>query len=253
MRISPTWSLPLVLAFAACAPQTFRADAGAMFAKIDGEVGLQNAGGTLVLHDNMNDLGAFGVDDTETAPYLRLQWDHEQHRVRGHFFGFDAAGTGVLTGDFGGILAGSVATAAMEFYASGVAYSYGVVQNQDFRLGLGGQFGLYMLDLAARTPSRREEVETDVLVPMPFVDAEVYLGDVVTIGGNAGLMVSELRDADGRFWDVEAWARLQATKEIEFLVGYRFLLMDAHGIASSRDFDSDLTLQGLFVGGGITF
>ena len=35
--------------------------------------------------------------------------------------------------------------------------------------------------------------------------------------------------------------------------GYRYILLDGYGQASSRDFDADIDLQGLYISGGIRF
>ncbi len=255
MKTSQTLLLTSVLSvLASCAPQTFRADVGAMVAAPRGEIGLQNAGGSLVLHDEMNDLDTnLGLGDKEVSPYVRLQWDHERHRVRIHGFGFESSGSGVLAGDFGGIAAGSAVSTSMTFFNTSTGYSYALLEDQNFRLGLGGQLAFNVLNVAARSGAGREEVETDVLVPEPFIDGEIYLGERVTIGANAGLMAVGLRDGDGRYWDVDAWGRVRLSDEIELVAGYRYLLMDVHGTASSRDYDADIEVQGWWIGGGIRF
>lgn len=239
---------------ASCETQSWRADVGAMFVAPRGQVALQNAGGSLVLHDEQNDIeNDLGLGNSEVAPYVRAQWDHEDHRVRAHGFLFDADGSGVLAGDFGGIPSGSAVQTSMDFYNVSTAYSFALLHDETFRLGVGGQLGIYGFDITARSGAGREEVETSLIVPMPYVDAEVDLGELVTIGGNAGLMAGDFGDGSGRYWDAEIWGRLQATEEIEFVAGYRYLLLDAYGRASSRDFDADIDMHGWFIGGGIRF
>lgn len=243
-----------LMTLVACAQSTYRADIGAMFSKHDGRIALQNSSGSNVLGDEMNSLEKdLGIGDTEASPYVRLQWDEEVHRVRMHGFGLHAGGSGVLNGDFGNLSSGSTVSTSMEYWNVSTAYSYALVQNYDFRLGVGAQLGFYALDVAARSGGIREEVETSVLVPMPYVDGEFYLGDLVTLGANAGYMSADLGDGDGRYWDADVWGRVRVTDEIELLAGYRYLLMDADGRASSRDFDADLDVQGWWVGGGVRF
>lgn len=250
-----TSGVPLctLVALAACAPQTYRIDAGALFAQVDGRIALQNAGGSLVLGQEMNDFDdQLGLGDVEGSPYLRLQWDHELHRVRVHGFGVDAEGGGVLAGDYGGIVAGSQVTTAMEFFAGGVSYDIEVWGNRNVRLAVGAQLGVYALDVAVRSGVGREEVQTELIAPMPFASLETYFGPV-TFGASAGLIGGDLRDADGRYLDAEGFARVQVTDEIELIGGYRYLVLDANGMATSRDFDADLAVQGVFFGGGIRF
>ncbi|MDO8348958.1 MAG: hypothetical protein Q7T30_01890 [Planctomycetota bacterium] len=242
-----------LVALASCTPQTLRVDVGALLATTNGKIALQNAGGSLVLADEMNDLDdQLGLGDTEASPYVRLQWEHELHRVRAHGFGIDADGEGILAGDYGGIPAGSAVTTSMQLLAASAAYSYEVWGNEHFRLALGGELGVYSLDIAARSGSGREQVETDLVIPMPFAEVEVFFGPV-TLGANLGAMAADLRDADGRYVDAEAFGRFQVTNEIDLIAGYRYLMMDAVGTATSRDFDADIDVRGFFFGGGIRF
>lgn len=253
MKTSRTLLLAALAPFAACAPQTFRVDAGVMVSNHNGDVALQDAGGSLELGQERNNLDSLGLGSTRVSPYLRMQWDHDAHRIRGTAFGFEEKGHGEVDGNFGGIASGSAVDATMDFFAGTVGYTYGLLQTLDFRVGVGGQMGTYLQNIAMRSTGGREEVETEVLVPMPCVDVEFYLGDLFTVGGDLGLMYADLRDGTGRYIDGEVWARYQVTKELDLLAGYRYLVLDAKGEATDRDFDADVNVRGLFVGGGIKF
>jgi hypothetical protein len=243
----------LLVPLAACAGTNYRGSVGPLFAVTNGEVALQNAGGTLALFDNQNDVDSeLGLGDTEVAPYIRLQSDKERHRVRLHGFGFDANGGGTLAGDYGGIPAGSQVTTSTEFFAIAANYGYEIARSEHYRFAVGGQAGFYKLDIAARSTIGRESVSTDVLVPMPFAEFELLLGSV-TIGANAAIMAADIRDASGRYWDMEGHVRWQATKEFDVMAGYRYILLDAYGTATSRDFDADVDVQGVFITAGIKF
>lgn len=244
----------LLLLLPACETTEYRVDLGMMLSKHRGSVALQDAGGSLSLGEERNDLDrTLGLGDTEPSPYLRLQLDDEEHRIRLHGFGFDGDGSGVLDGDFGGIAGGSVVDTSMQFLTTAASYSYGIMQNDLFRLGVGGQLTYLYQKFAVRGALGREEVEIDVMVPMPFAEVELYAGDHVTLGGNAGLMYADLGDGKGRYWDVEAWGRWQVTEALSLMLGYRFILKDSRGEASSRDFDADLNVQGLFLSAGLRF
>lgn len=247
-------TVPL-LAFASCVGQVYRVDVGAMFAKARGDLALQNSSATSpnVLHDEQNDLDRnMGLGDTEPSPYLRVQMDQEKHRVRLHGFGVDASGSGTLGGDYGDLTAGTQVTTAMDFFAIGATYAYELLREEHYRVAAGAAFNFYSLDAAARSPAGRESVKTDVLVPMPYVEAEGFLGPV-TAGANVGLMSADLGDANGRYLDVEAYVRVQATEQLEAIIGYRYVVLDGFGRATSRDFDADVDVHGFFVGGGIRF
>ena len=179
-------ALLVLLALTSCTPQTFRADVGAMMVTTSGEIALQNAGGSLVLGDEKNDLDAqMGLGNSDASPYVRLQWEHELHRVRAHGFGIESHGQGILAGDYGGIVAGSTVTTSLKFFGASAAYGYEVWGTEHFHLALGGQLGLYTLDIAAHSAAGREELSADLVAPMPFVEFETYLGDL-TLGLNGG-------------------------------------------------------------------
>jgi hypothetical protein len=239
--------------FASCVGQVYHVDVGAMFAKASGNIALQNEAGNLPLFANHNDVDDnFGVGDVEPSPYLRVQMDQEKHRVRLHGFGVDANGSGTLSGAYGDLVGGSVVTTALDFFAIGATYSWELLREEHYRLGVGAALNWYSLDLAARSSAGRESVQTNVLVPMPYAEIEGYLG-AVTAGANMAFMSADLGDANGIYLDAEAYLRWQATEQFDVMAGYRYLSMDGYGRASSRDFDADVDVQGLFLGGGVRF
>jgi len=239
--------------FAACKGNTYRVNVGPMFAIANGDVALQEGAGGLSLGANQNDVDSeIGAGDTQAAPYARVEIDHDKHRFRAHGFGMDSNSTGTLLGAYGDIPAGTSVTTSLEFYAIAANWSYQLLRSQAYRVGAGAQLGYYSLDVAARSNVAREEVVTDVLVPMPFVEVEGYLGPL-TVGANASFMSADLGDGSGIYWDAELYARLQATKNFELLAGYRYLTIDAYGEATGRDFDADVNVQGIFLTAGIKF
>jgi hypothetical protein len=254
MKLSRPIALATIAALAAaCAPHTYRADVGAMYLQANGKISLQDSGGSLVLFDNTNDVDTnLGLGDAQGSPYVRLQADWPRHRVRLHGFGIDNDGSGTLAGQFGDIAAGTPVTTSLRFFDVNAAWSYDLLDHEKLRLGVGAELAFYSLDIAARSASGREDVSTDTLVPMPYGDIEYRL-DPVTLGANAGLMVADLGDAYGRYWDVEASARVDVTDSIDVMAGFRYILIDAYGTASERDFDADLYFNGWFFGGGVRF
>jgi hypothetical protein len=87
---------------------------------------------------------------------------------------------------------------------------------------------------------------------MPYAEIEYSYYDLV-LGANGAIMAGDLGDANGRYVDLEGYARLQATRDFDITAGYRFMLLDSYGRASSRDFDADLDVQGIFVTVGLKF
>lgn len=248
-------SLLLALGLAACAPDNYRLGGGAAFLRASGSVALQNDGGTLVLHDEHNDLrGSLDVGDTEPSPYLRFETNLGPQHIRIHGFGYDSNGSGVLAETFGDIPAGTAVTTSMEFFSASAAWSWDLFPGDTVRLAPGVQAAFASLDVSATatTPSVFEKVDTDVIVPMPYLEGAVALGPV-TLVADAGVMAAKLGDANGRYWDAEALLRFQPGDDFELFAGWRYLLLDSHGLASDRDFDADIYLNGWFIGGGVRF
>lgn len=250
LRLSPL--LVLLACFAACAGSKYHVDVGPFFAKSRGEVAMQNASGTLDLGQNKNDLDAFGLGDTQSSPYVRAQWDLKRHRVRAHGFSFGQDSNGTLDRDFGGLVAGSQVVTTMDFLAIDVNYAYELLRGKNYRFAGGVQLGYYALDLQARSAVGREELDTTVLVPMPFLELEGLFGPF-TLGGNISAMKADLGDADGRYLDAEAYARWSVAPNLDFFGGYRFVRLDGSGIASGRAFDADMDVHGYFFGVGFVF
>jgi hypothetical protein len=236
-----------------CAEAAYRADVGAMFPIVKGKIALQNASGSLALGNNQNDIDSnMGLGDTEVSPYVHLQMDTDKHRVRVHGFMLDSEGSGTLSGAFGEIAAGSQVTTSMDFYAVQATYAYQLFGEEHWRLAIGAALGGYGLDVAARSASGREEVETSILVPMPYFEGELFFGPVL-VGADAGFMGGDFGDGDGNFLDAEGYVKVRPTPDFEIFGGYRYIVLDAFGNASGRDFDADLDIAGFFLGGGIRF
>ncbi len=245
----------VVCSLAGCAPQVFRADAGAMFVRPRGDVALQNSAGNLVLGNNQNDIDSgMQLGETEGTPFVRLQGDWEGHRVRAHGFGLDQDGNGALQGDFGNIPVGTPVSTSLEYVSIALNWSYDLIPDTTFRLAPGLQAGFYSMNVAARSiaPAATEKVSTAVIVPQAYVEGEVDLG-LLAFTGSFAVMSADLRDANGRYLDAEAAVALRPDRDFEILAGWRYIVQDAHGVATSRDFDADVYLNGWFIGGGVRF
>lgn len=250
-----TCALIAVGMLAACAPQNFRADVGGAFVRMQGEIGLQNSGGSLTLASNMNDVkDQLGSGETDASPYMRLEADWGPSRVKVSGFGHNSAGTGTLVGQFGDLPGGTQVSTDFDFVNVTASWSYDLMPTSLFRIAPGLQLGYYSFDMITRAQalSAFESVDTDTFTPMPYLDCEVDLG-YVSVGANAGVMGIDLRDGTGRYWDAEAYVRGTPMDNLEIIAGLRYLLFDSHGRATNRDFDSDVDIFGWFIAGGIKF
>jgi hypothetical protein len=240
----------MLAVLASCKGQQYDVDVGAMFAQVSGDISLQNSSGTLT-GNYQNDLDTnFGVGDTEASPYLRVQTDYGRHRFRADGFAIDAEGSGTLSNPFGDLPAGSPVTTSMDLWSVGANWSFELVRQERFRLGIGLALDYFAMDLTARTTLGRESLDTSVLVPMPCAEVEGYFGPV-TLGANAGLMSADLGDGNGRYIDAETYVKVRPHSRFDLLLGYRYVLLDGYGRASGRDFDAEIDMQAIFIGGGI--
>lgn len=243
----------MVFVATACKGMVYRADVGPMVMVAKGPVALQNAAGSLALGQNQVDTHKeLGLGEANVAPYVRLQGDKDVHRVRLHGFGFSQTGTGTLQHDYGGLVNGSQITSSEQFYSVAANYSYQLARGNHYRIGAGAQLGYYELDVRARSTAGRESVSANVLVPMPYIDAEFMWG-TLSFGANMGFMSIDVRDADGQYWDIEGYVRWQTTRKLDLMAGYRYIVLDSFGNATGRDFDADVDLQGLFLTIGVKF
>ena len=250
MKLSRLLSLLLVATFAACAGQTYRAEVGPMFARARGEFALANSSQVLPPNNSLD--GNMGLGETEVAPYLAFRSDYNKHRMRLNGFYLDSEGTATLANAYGNIPAGTLVRTSMDFFAIAGNYTYELKREDHYRIGLGGQIGFYSLDVAARSFGGREEVTSEVIVPMPYLEIEGFWKDF-TVGANMGIMSADLGDASGRYVDLEGYANWAVNEDFDVKFGYRYLLLDGYGRASSRDFDADVDVQGIYLSAGIRF
>src|SRR5262247_2450435 len=134
MTNSRRHSIAAVTLLAACAPHTFRADVGASFARVEGQIGLQNSAGTAVIADNMNDLqDHLGVGDQDESPMVRLEADWGPSRVKASTFSHNSAGSGTLAGSFGDSPAGTQVFTDFDFVDVTASWSYDLLPTSTFR------------------------------------------------------------------------------------------------------------------------
>ena len=262
MNLRKVLPILFLIAMTSCAGQTYRVDAGPMFVRARGELALANSSQVMPPGNDLSD--NLGLGDREVSPYIGFRTDVEKHRVRVNGFYLDTEGSGTL-GDgingsapgagntsHGNIAAGTVVQTTMDFFAIAANYSYEAWSDEAYRVALGAQLGYYSLDVSAKSTGGREEVTSEVFVPMPYIEAEAFWKDF-TFGTNMGIMAGKFGDGSGRYIDLESYASWAVNQSYDVKAGYRFILLDGYGRASSRDFDADVDLQGLYISGGIRF
>ena len=101
-------------------------------------------------------------------------------------------------------------------------------------------------------PKSGEDLATDGLLPMPYFEAEYFCGDF-TFGAAGGIFAGHFGDSDGRYWDLESYGIWHFDRDFDMRAGYRYLVLDGDGRATSRDFDAAVDVQGFYVTFGYLF
>lgn len=242
-------ALPLL---AGCANAVYRLEAGAMIARADGELALQGSGAAFASGSKNDVADDLGLGDSAPSAFGRLQADADKDRYRIQGFALNQDGEGQLSEAYGDIAAGEDVRSSLSFFALAANWNHVLLRTENLRLGAGAQAGYYRFDVAARTATNREETVAEALVPMPFVEAELKFGNLA-FGANFAGMYADVGDARGRFLDGEAFARWTVSSEFQVFGGYRYILFDAAGTATDRQFDADVAIDGLFFGVGVRF
>ena len=199
---------------------------------------------------------AFGLGDDQGSPYARVALDTGVQVLSVSGFQFDESGTGTLEANFGDspLLTAGVpvrtdlemtnlkAAYALQISLGPVAISPGIAVDY-FDLNL------QVRDLIGITT---ESVELQAPVPLAFLRGEVDLGIVSAIA-EIGYMEYGVDDVDGSLLDIEAMLQVHPTAMLSVFVGYRSMNLQADGLIDGDTFDTDITIGGFILGGGLRF
>lgn len=245
------------LAAGACTSVRARAYAGLSQTFLQGDVALDSGSGNLNLGTNRPDVGdELGLDGGEVSPYLRAELGLPFGGVTVSGFTFSQTGSGTLdpTHQYGDIPGGTTVSSHLAFANVKAAAHYDLLNLGILRLspGLGVDFVDFDIDVSDSMSLTFESVDNRVFVPMLFAQAEVDVG-IVAATLDVGYMQANLRDAKGQYLDIEGLVRVNPLPLFEIFAGYRYIGLDARGVADDRHYDADLRLHGWMLGGGISF
>ncbi|HEB53678.1 MAG TPA: hypothetical protein ENI87_10540 [bacterium] len=237
----------------ACFQFEIQAQAGYANLAVDGDLGYVTGAGVGIDQDVES---AFGLGGGQGSPYGRVQIDTGVPVLSVSAFQFSDEGQGVLQANFGGnanLVAGAPVASELDMVNAKVAYA--------FEIGLGPVSispGV-AVDYFNLTTSVRdtfgiatEEVTLEGPIPLAFLRAEADLG-IVSAVAEGGYMAVGIEDTDGELLDLEAQLVVRPTSLIELFVGYRYINLVVDGTIDGDTFDTDLTLSGLMIGGGVRF
>jgi hypothetical protein len=231
----------------------FEVTAQAAYAQLtlDGDLGYQNGATTASVQQDIQ--SAFGLGEAQGVPYGRVMLDVGVPVLAVSGFQFEESGSGVLQANFGDVPAGigvnsdfemtnGKASLAFQIDLGPVAVSPGLaVDYFDLKVDVQDVFGAF-----------QESVELAGPVPMLFLRAEADLGIVAAVA-EGGYMRIDLDEVTASLLDLEALVEVRPTSLIHLFVGYRLLNLAADGTIDGDTFDTDITLSGFFVGGGVRF
>lgn len=249
-------SLPLLVAapllvLPSCYQFEVTAQAAYAQLSLDGDLGYQNGSTSANIQQDIE--SAFGLGDDQGAPYGRVMVDVGVPVLAVSGFQFDESGTGVLQANFGDVPAGLGVNSEFEMINAKASLAFQIdLGPVAIAPGLAVDYFDLQVDVQDVFGAFQESVDLAGPVPMLFLRAEADLGFVAAVV-EGGYMEIDVDDVTASLLDLEAMLELRPTTLIHVFAGYRLLNLVADGEIDGDTFDTDFTLSGFFVGGGLRF
>ena len=239
---------------AGCSAPSASAQLAYMSAEVSGDISLDSGGGS-----SEQGLGsAFGLGDAQGAPYLRGQVEAGGPVFTGSLLWMSDNGSGQLDGGFGQInqVPNQIADVSSKLdlglgkFSAAYELELGPVS-----VAPGLLVDVFALDFTALEPitGTAESIDELLVVPMPFLRAEVELGPFAAVGELGYMEIDGIGDTEGTFLDAEAMLHYYPVPFANVFVGYRQVELDGSGSSGGDEFATDFSLTGWMVGGGIRF
>lgn len=257
MRFLSLASLAVAAPFLALPSCTqFEVTAQAAYARLslDGDIGYKSASdpspGPTIDQDIES---AFGLGDGQGVPYGRVMLDMGTPVLTVSGFVFEEDGRGRLQANFGDVPAGLDVLTDFTMNNAKASYAFQIpIGPVSIAPGLALDYFDLEIDVRDAFGAFRETVELAGPVPLAFLRADVDLGIVAAVA-EVGYMEIDIDDVTASLLDVEAMLEVRPTAMVHLVAGYRHLNLAADGIVDGDSIDTDITLSGFFVGGGIRF
>lgn len=231
----------------------FQVSAQAAYAQLalDGDIGYQSGSTSASISQDVQ--SAFGLGDDQGAPYGRVMLDMGTPVLAVSAFSFDEQGTGLLQANFGDIPAGIGVNSDFSMQSAKVSYAFQIdLGPVAIAPGLAVDYFDLNIDVQDVFGAFQESVDLAGPVPMLFLRAEADLGIAAAVV-EGGYMEIDIDDVTASLLDLEAVVEVRPTDLVHLLAGYRLMNLKADGLIDGDTFDTDFTLSGFFVGGGIRF
>ena len=254
MRLLTLIAASTLLVLPSCYQLQISAQAAYARMAIDGDLGYVSGSTTASIQQDVK--SAFGLGDDQGIPYGRLTIDTGVPVLAVSGFAFDEQGTGVLNASFGSnpnLIAGAGVRTDFQMKNAKVSYAFQISLGP-VKISPGLAVDYFDLDIEVRDliGIARENVQLQAPIPMGFLRGEVDLS-VVSAVVEVGYMQIDIKDVQAKLLDIEALLMVHPWSLFDVFVGYRSLGFQADGLIDNNSFDTDLTISGLLIGGGITF
>lgn len=114
--------------------------------------------------------------------------------------------------------------------------------------GIGARYLFAEAAIKRTTGGRRAHEDSDTVVPVVRLSAEVFIANCLSFAADAEAMHIRFRDVTTTFGDVTAQVKLFLHHHAYLALGYRYVAIELEDRGSSNDFDIELATQGWFAG-----
>ena len=251
MRILSLLVVPALLGLQSCTQFKVTAQAGYSQLALDGDIGYAN--GSTATNVSQDIESAFGLGDDQGTPYARLTMDTGVPVVTLSGFLFEDDGTGTLTADFGDINAGTTVRSDVEMLSGKASLAFKIALGPvAISPGLAVDYFDLDIEVSDAFGAITESVELSGPVPLGFLRGQVDIGPVgLMVEG--GWMEVDIDDVTAEVLDIEAMVEFKPGDWIDLFVGYRRIALDASGLIDGDTYDTDISLGGWMIGGGVRF
>ena len=253
MRIRHLLAIPALVLFTSCYQFDFTLQAGYAELGLDGDVGYDNGTGGVAFQEDIETGLGLGAD--QGTPYARAVMDFGTPVLAISAFSFEDDGRGVLTQDFGDISAGLPVQTDFELTSIKGAYTFdipivpGIASIQP---GIAVNYFDLFIDARDTLGISQQTVDLTGPIPLAYLRGEVELG-MFSLTAEAGYLEVDVDDVSGSLLDAEAQLAINPAPLLELFVGYRLLEFQVDGQIDGDTVDTDFTLSGLMIGGGVRF
>jgi hypothetical protein len=255
MRLLPLTALIASVTLPSCGAPSASVTPFIASVGIDGDLAVGDGAGTSVA-STFQDLG---LDDNEAVVggIVRLNFAGAELSVAG--YGVDFSGTGTATGDFeyqGSVIsAGTDLASDISLDTARALFTWDIIPLDGLDLGLG--FGATLLDLDLRLQEiggAGTTITSKELIPVPLLAARAaWTWGPVDLRADAGGLVIEYDESEASLFDIGVSASVDLFKVGNLVVGYKTVKIDAEYSDNDALIDTDLDLDGYYMGVQFSF